>query len=65
MWHGYCNTNSVTDKETNMKPKDTMEVIFRLFEDLSPAQKVETLSVLYYDLRDMDKDKFLRETENA
>ena len=42
-----------------------MEVIFRLFEDLSPAQKVETLSVLYYDLRDMDKDKFLRETENA
>ena len=48
-----------------MKPKDTMEVIFKLFDDLSPALKVETLSVLYYNLRDMDKDKFLRETENA
>jgi hypothetical protein len=46
-----------------MKASDTMYFIGRLFADLSPSLKIEMLSVLYYDLRDYDRDKFLNSIE--
>ncbi len=48
-----------------MKAQHTMEFIGRLFNDLTSSQKVEMMAVLYYDLRDSEKDKFLQETENS
>lgn len=43
----------------------TQDIIITLFNGLANEEKVETLAVLYYTLRDEQKDDFLRETENA
>lgn len=48
-----------------MKATDTMDFIGKLFADLPSALKVEMLSVLYYDLRDYDRDRFLKGIENS
>lgn len=47
-----------------MKVSDTMNIIFRLFEDLSGMAKIETMSVLYYDMSDFCKDMFLKSINN-
>lgn len=42
-----------------------MDFIGKLFGDLTYSQKVEMMAVLYYDLRDSERDEFLRQIENA
>ena len=48
-----------------MKKEDTIEIIIRLFRDLSQSAQVEVMTMLYFDMYDGQKDKFLKETENA
>ena len=48
-----------------MKKEDTIEFIVRLFRDLSMSAQVEVMTILYYDMLDGQKDKFLEETGNA
>lgn len=48
-----------------MKKEDIIEIIVRLFRDLSQTAQVELMTMLYYDMYDKQKDKFLEETENA
>lgn len=48
-----------------MKKEDTLSMIVTLFRDLSKSAQVETMTMLYYEMYDEQKDKFLRETENA
>ncbi len=43
----------------------TQDTIITLFNNLTNEEKVETLTTLYYSMRDAQKDEFLRETENA
>ena len=43
----------------------TQDTIITLFNNLTNEEKVETLTALYYSMRDAQKDEFLRETENA
>ena len=48
-----------------MKKEDTISMIINLFRDLSQTAQVEVMTMLYYDMFDGQKDKFLKETENG
>lgn len=50
----------MTKQETTIS-----NVIEQLFTALSSGAKVSLMATLYYSMYDGEKDKFLRETENA
>lgn len=48
-----------------LSQKDTTDIIEKMFLSLPQATQVEVMVSLYYYMYDGQKDKFLRETENA
>ncbi len=43
----------------------TYEEMHVLFDELTEGEQVDIMVDFYYTMRDSQKDKFLRETENA